>query len=402
MNQVIASLFARKSVRSFEARPVPEADKDLILDAAIQAPSAGNQALYAIVDVVDPALKAELAETCDHQPFIASAPVVLVFLADCRRWLDCYRAAGVEAREPGPGDLLLACEDALVAAQNAVVAAESLGLGSCYIGDILENRERHAELLGLDRYTVPIAMLVMGYPTAQQRERPKPPRLDRRHLVHRDRYSPRGEAELRAMHASQHPGRGFEDFMRAFAARKYESGFALELNRSAADYIAAFDGHATERRPGEASGGASLVDLAPGELRRLEPLWERNRAFHEASAGPFAAAYRGASFAARMAALTALGEDGMLATVAVEDGRDVGYCVSTARDGEGELATMHVIEGLRGRGVGRALASRHLAWMRERGCASASVTALAANGPTLAFYRSLGFRDHLATLGMDL
>ena len=59
----------------------------------------------------------------------------------------------------------MAIQDAMIAAQNAVVAAESFGLGSCYIGDILENVEEHKRLFHLDDYVIPITMLVMGYPT---------------------------------------------------------------------------------------------------------------------------------------------------------------------------------------------------------------------------------------------
>ena len=43
----------------------------------MQAPTAGNQMLYTILDITDAALKARLADLCDHQPFIADAPVVL-------------------------------------------------------------------------------------------------------------------------------------------------------------------------------------------------------------------------------------------------------------------------------------------------------------------------------------
>lgn len=243
MNEVIASLFARKSVRSFEERAISEGDRSLILEAAMQAPTAGNQMLYTIIDVRSQALKDELAVTCDHQPFIARAPLVLVFLADCRRWLDAYRLAGADCREPGPGDLLLACEDAMAAAQNAVVAAQSLGIGSCYIGDILENRERHVELLRLDEYVVPIAMLVFGYPTAQQRDRPKPRRFSARYIVRTDAYSRLSDDELRAMFREANPEPGFEPeaFLAAFCARKYMSGFAREMDRSARGYLAPFE-----------------------------------------------------------------------------------------------------------------------------------------------------------------
>ncbi|HOX49319.1 MAG TPA: nitroreductase family protein [Spirochaetia bacterium] len=242
MNEILRSLFERKSARSFLDRPIGGAEKDLILDSAIQAPTAGNQALYTILDIEDQALKEALALSCDDQPFIAKAPLVLVFLADCRKWLDFYRYAGVEAREPGPGDLLLACADALVAAQNSVVAAESLGIGSCYIGDILENREKVVELLGLDDYTMPAAMLVYGYPAESALARRKPPRFGRKYLVRKDRYARLSEEEAREMLASTHPEPGFDfdAYMEAFAKRKYLSAFALELDRSAGEYLRRF------------------------------------------------------------------------------------------------------------------------------------------------------------------
>ena len=52
----------------------------------------------------------------------------------------CYNTCF--ALENSAGDLLLALADTCIAAQNAVVAAESLGIGSCYIGDVIENAEQ--------------------------------------------------------------------------------------------------------------------------------------------------------------------------------------------------------------------------------------------------------------------
>ena len=143
MNEVLQQLYARKSVRAFEESEITPQEKQAILRAAFEAPTAGNQQLYTILDITDSALKQTLSETCDHQPFIAKAPMVLIFCADCQKWLDAYEACGCAPRRPGPGDLLLAMADACIAAQNAVTAAQSLGIGSCYIGDILENCEQH-------------------------------------------------------------------------------------------------------------------------------------------------------------------------------------------------------------------------------------------------------------------
>lgn len=247
MNEIIESLYRRRSVRAFEDRPVPEEVKRAVLDAAVQAPTAGCQQLYTILDITDQDLKNALSETCDHQPFIAKAPVVLIFCADCRKWYSAYVEAGCSPRLPGPGDLMLAVCDAVIAAQNGVVAAESLGLGSCYIGDIMERREDHRRLLGLPGWVFPAAMLVMGYPTRQQRERPKPERFQQRFIVHENAYRALDGAELREMFRERTEGRSFEDFLRAFCARKYDSDFSREMSRSVGEYLREYGGEAEEK-----------------------------------------------------------------------------------------------------------------------------------------------------------
>lgn len=53
---------------------------------------------------------------------------------------------------PTEVSLFVAIQDAMVAAQNTVIAAESLGIGSCYIGDIMERYEEHNKILNLPDY----------------------------------------------------------------------------------------------------------------------------------------------------------------------------------------------------------------------------------------------------------
>ena len=158
----------RKSVRSFTDQEIPEEIIQVILEASTQAPTAGNQQLYTILRITDPEKKHRLSISCDHQPFIEKANLVLVYCADCLKWYTAFKESGCDPRDPGEGDLLLAVCDAVIAAQNAVVAAESFGIGSCYIGDIMENIEEQREILGLPPYVFPAAMLVFGYPTEQQ------------------------------------------------------------------------------------------------------------------------------------------------------------------------------------------------------------------------------------------
>ena len=212
-NEVLQALSARKSVRVYTDEPVTEAERNAILQAAFQAPTAGNQQLYTILNITDPALKARLADLCDHQPFIAKAPLVLVFLADCRRWLQAYKAAGIEdVRTPGVGDLLLAMADTCIAAQNAVVAAESLGIGSCYIGDVIENAEQMREALHLPEHVVSACMLVFGRPTEQQKARPKPARFAKDAVVCENTYRDRTDDELRADFTTRAAANGQQNY----------------------------------------------------------------------------------------------------------------------------------------------------------------------------------------------
>lgn len=240
MNEIIQSLYDRKSVRVFTGEAVTAEEKALLLECAFQAPTAGCQQLYTILDVTDQAEKEELAELCDHQGFIAQAPVVLVFCADCQRWWEAYREAGLEPRRPGLGDALLAMADALIAAQNVTVAAQALGLGSCYIGDILENEEQVRRLLALPEFVFPAAMLVIGRPTGQQLDRPKPRRFAGEYVVSENRYRPLTGPELREMFRDRAGQRGFEEWLGAFCQRKYHSDFSLEMSRSARRWLANF------------------------------------------------------------------------------------------------------------------------------------------------------------------
>ena len=240
MNPVIQSLFDRKSVRAYTAQEISEEDVQTILTAAAEAPTAGNQQLYTILRVTSPELRRRLSISCDNQPFIEKAKLVLVFCADCLKWYDAYLAGGCTPRKPDVGDLLLAVSDANIAAQNAVTAAESLGIGSCYIGDIMENIETHRELLGLPAYVFPAAMVVFGYPTEQQKQREKPARFDLKYIVCENTYHRMDETELREMFSQRTGLRSYEDWMKAFCERKYNSAFAREMSRSVRAVLESF------------------------------------------------------------------------------------------------------------------------------------------------------------------
>lgn len=249
MDPTIETLLNRKSIRAYEERAIEPDIRAAILKATLRAPTAGNMMLYSIIDVTDQHIKDRLVKTCDNQPFIARAPMVWLFLADYQRWQDYFVHSNVEKlekpmRKPEEGDLFLACCDALIAAQNAVIAAESFGLGSCYIGDIMENYEIHKEMFDLPKYVFPICMLVFGYPTQQQKEREMTTRFAEKFIVFENQYRQLAPAEFDEMFAgseSQMPKgaamQGIDNFGQAVYQRKFSSDFSVEMSRSVRKWL---------------------------------------------------------------------------------------------------------------------------------------------------------------------
>ena len=195
MNETLGLLNERMSLRRYSPQLIEAQHLQLIMDSTMRAPTAGNMMLYSVLQVQAQDKKERLAETCNHA-FIAQAPLVLLFLADMQRLYDFYRAFGVPAycsghgtefQTPQASDLMMSCCDALIAAHTSVIAAESLGIGSCYIGDILGNCKEHQEIFQLPRWTFPIALVCYGY-YPQDMERKLNSRFDRRFIWFQDTY----------------------------------------------------------------------------------------------------------------------------------------------------------------------------------------------------------------------
>lgn len=248
MNPTLEVIHRRRSVRQYIQRPLTDEQKEAIISAALRAPTAGNMMLYTIIEVEEQALKNQLAETCDNQPFIATAPFMLLFLADYQRWYDLYQAAGCEQRaaelgirprKPSEGDLILAMMDALIAAQTAVLAAESLGICSCYIGDILEKWEVHQQMFDLPKYSFPAALLCFGVPADDPPEQLRS-RFPTSFIVQKNCYQRFNPEQLNDLHKPfgmgsfeprEYPN-GAQNVAQLNYLRKFTADFSIEMTRS--------------------------------------------------------------------------------------------------------------------------------------------------------------------------
>ena len=246
MNDTLRTISQRTSLRRYQDTPISEEHLDMLLHSAVRAPTAGNMMLYSILVIRDQETKNILSKTCDYQPFIARAPLILVFLADIQRWFDYYGISnvkefcahtGLDFRGPNLGDLFISTSDALIAAQNVVIAAESLGIGSCYIGDIMENYETHRELFQLPDFAFPVAMLCLGY-YPEGYEPIVRSRFEREYIIFEEKYRSLNEEELTDMFTereAQFPSANkyaAENAAQLMFARKTGAEFSKEMHRS--------------------------------------------------------------------------------------------------------------------------------------------------------------------------
>ena len=241
----LALIEQRSSTRRFAGElPVTGAQREAVLHAASRAPSAGAMMMYSIIDIREQAALDRLMVLVDNQPFVAQASWALLFVVDYAKWIDLFehvgcfeedleRGATNVRRHPHLGDFAIAAQDAVITAQTAVIAAEAVGLGSCYIGDIVEHAEEVAEFIGLPAHTMPLSLLVLGTPA---RERPATPHPIV-NLVMRERYQRADKATLDAQvaemdamfrpHATDAGSR-----VRDIYTRKHTSDFMAEMGRS--------------------------------------------------------------------------------------------------------------------------------------------------------------------------
>jgi FMN reductase (NADPH) len=243
-NNTINLINNRRTIRAYNSKSLSKEEENLIIQAAMRAPTAGNLMLYSILKISDQTLKDKLAITCDNQPHIAKAPLVLIFLADMQRWWNYFDMCNTQQKcevmhikyeMPQESDLLLACCDALIAAQNAVIAAEALSIGSCYIGDIMENYEIHREILKLPQWVFPITLICFGHPKGKKERIPLTPRFPQEFIVHTNIYHRLNEQDYKNMFQGVERKRAIEyaeNLGQQIYFEKLGADFSKEMRRS--------------------------------------------------------------------------------------------------------------------------------------------------------------------------
>lgn len=178
MNETLASIRNRRSIRRFKPEPIPDEAVQAIVEAAIYAPSAVNQQAWHFTVIQNKALLDTLAEDA-RTAILQVADERFRQLASREDFHVFYHAPTVilvSGQEEAHGIQL----DCGAANQNMLLAAESLGLGSCWINLVLfafegPNGARHRLTLGIPEGYQPVCSVALGYrnmepPSAPERK----------------------------------------------------------------------------------------------------------------------------------------------------------------------------------------------------------------------------------------
>jgi rfaE bifunctional protein nucleotidyltransferase chain/domain len=161
LNPALNFIFARRSIRKFQSRPVSDEMITDLTKAAMAAPSACAKNPWEVLIVTDHDLKRELASYLPNGGFLQQAPVAIVLCGD----IDIVHG----------GELSYLLQDCSAACQNMLLAATALGLGACWLG--IHPREERIKavrsLLQLPKNVIPVAGIALGWPAES-----KPPRTN--------------------------------------------------------------------------------------------------------------------------------------------------------------------------------------------------------------------------------
>ncbi|TCP93256.1 FMN reductase (NADPH) [Cricetibacter osteomyelitidis] len=175
MNQTIQTQLQHRSIRRFKNTPLKKEEIELLIQVAQRAATSSYMQACSVISITDDTLKQALAQI-SGQPYVSENGHLFMFVADTARNAEIARTQGAEPIYQGTTDRFLAgVYDATIACQNMVVAAESLGMGTVYLGSILNDVEKVIELLQLPKLTFPVFALAVGWPDQTPQHKPRLP-----------------------------------------------------------------------------------------------------------------------------------------------------------------------------------------------------------------------------------
>ena len=188
-NPELTGLAAHRSHRAFTSEPVPPELLRTLLASAFSAPAKSDLQQSCVVHVGARSIQARIASLIPSMPWIADAPVLLVFCGDNRRIRRICELRGTAFANDHLDSFLNAAVDAGLVMAGFIRAAQAAGLGCCPLSAVRNHAAEVSRMLGLPDHVFPVAGMVAGYPAKERRITPRLP-LDA--FVHHDCYDDSG------------------------------------------------------------------------------------------------------------------------------------------------------------------------------------------------------------------
>ena len=166
----ITALLSRRSIRKFTDEQVKDKDVKDILDAAMSAPSAGNQQPWEFIVITDREILKSITTVHPHAQMLNDAPIAILLCADLNR----ERHIGYWV------------QDLSASTENILICAHAKGFGAVWLGvyprDDRVNGLR--KLFSLPENIVPFAIIPFGYPAEEKH----PPNRFDPVRIHKDKW----------------------------------------------------------------------------------------------------------------------------------------------------------------------------------------------------------------------
>jgi len=150
------AIFTRRSIRKYTAEPIPASIIHDLIEAAVSAPSAGNEQPWQFILLTKRDILNEIPLFHPHASFVKDVQQAILVCGDL-------------SREIFEGYWMIDCS---AATQNLLLAAHAKGLGACWVG-IYPRQERIKklkELLQVPDHIIPFAFVALGFP-AEEKQR---------------------------------------------------------------------------------------------------------------------------------------------------------------------------------------------------------------------------------------
>ncbi|MCL6472022.1 MAG: nitroreductase family protein [Firmicutes bacterium] len=148
--ELLDTIKTRRSIRKYSGKPVSDEDIDKILEAGRWAPSGLNNQPWRFAVIRRNETKEEVANATEYRSTVLGANVLIAVFLD--NSVSYNRIKDIQA--------MGAC------IQNMLLEAHSLGLGACWLGQILANREQVERLVGAPDSFELMAVIAIGHPAS--------------------------------------------------------------------------------------------------------------------------------------------------------------------------------------------------------------------------------------------